>query len=56
MRQDYIQPKVGHYGVFNGSRFRDEIRPRITTFIHQHWNKDADRDARRPVLRAVAAE
>ena len=24
----YLQPKVGHYGVFNGSRFRAEIAPR----------------------------
>ena len=29
----YLQPKVGHYGVFNGSRFRAEIAPRITDFI-----------------------
>jgi poly(3-hydroxybutyrate) depolymerase len=24
---------VGHYGVFNGSRFRAEIVPRIVDFI-----------------------
>ncbi|GGE29672.1 esterase [Agaricicola taiwanensis] len=29
----WLQPKVGHYGVFNGSRFRSEIVPRITQFI-----------------------
>ena len=28
-----VQPKVGHYGVFNGSRFRAEIAPRIADFI-----------------------
>ena len=27
------QPGVGHYGVFNGSRFRSEIVPRVTDFI-----------------------
>ena len=32
MRTDYIQPGVGHYGVFNGRRFEDEIVPRINTF------------------------
>jgi poly(3-hydroxybutyrate) depolymerase len=32
-RVHYIQPKVGHYGVFNGSRFRAEIAPRIADFI-----------------------
>ncbi|MEM8784341.1 MAG: polyhydroxyalkanoate depolymerase [Pseudomonadota bacterium] len=36
MQVDYIQPKVGHYGVFNGSRFRAEIQPRIADFIRTH--------------------
>jgi len=29
----WLQPGVGHYGVFNGSRFRAEIAPRISDFI-----------------------
>ncbi len=29
----YLQPGVGHYGVFNGSRFRSEIAPRIADFM-----------------------
>ena len=29
----YVQPEVGHYGVFNGRRFRDDIYPRIRDFI-----------------------
>jgi len=29
----WLQPGVGHYGVFNGSRFRSEIAPRISDFI-----------------------
>ena len=28
-----LQPGVGHYGVFNGSRFRAEIVPRIADFV-----------------------
>ena len=31
----YVQPKVGHYGVFNGRRFNDEIYPRIRDFIER---------------------
>jgi poly(3-hydroxybutyrate) depolymerase len=31
-----MQPSVGHYGVFNGSRFRAEIAPRISDFIRTH--------------------
>ncbi|MCT8973257.1 polyhydroxyalkanoate depolymerase [Microbaculum marinisediminis] len=35
-RVHYVQPKVGHYGVFNGSRFRAEIAPRIADFIRSN--------------------
>jgi len=28
----YEQKNVGHYGVFNGSRFRNEVAPRIRSF------------------------
>ena len=38
-RQHHLQPKVGHYGVFNGSRFRTEIAPRIAGFIRKHGGK-----------------
>jgi poly(3-hydroxybutyrate) depolymerase len=33
LKEDYVQPHVGHYGVFNGRRFREEIYPRIREFI-----------------------
>ncbi|MDO1558872.1 polyhydroxyalkanoate depolymerase [Brevundimonas sp. 2R-24] len=29
----WVQPKVGHYGVFNGRRFRQEIYPRVRDFV-----------------------
>lgn len=32
-RQHYVQPNVGHYGVFNGSKFRSEIAPMILNFM-----------------------
>jgi len=32
-RQYYLAEAVGHYGVFNGSRFRSQIAPRIRKFI-----------------------
>jgi poly(3-hydroxybutyrate) depolymerase len=32
-KQYYLAEGVGHYGVFNGSRFRQEIAPRIRKFI-----------------------
>jgi poly(3-hydroxybutyrate) depolymerase len=33
LRMHYMQHGVGHYGVFNGSRFRAEILPRIDDFF-----------------------
>jgi poly(3-hydroxybutyrate) depolymerase len=36
LREHYVQPDVGHYGVFNGSRFRKEIAPRIIRFARTH--------------------
>jgi poly(3-hydroxybutyrate) depolymerase len=32
-KHHHLQPKVGHYGVFNGKRWRTEIYPRIREFI-----------------------
>jgi FPC/CPF motif-containing protein YcgG len=26
-------PQVGHYGIFNGRRWRDVIAPKVETFI-----------------------
>ena len=35
LKEDYIQPHVGHYGVFNGRRFREEIYPRVRAFVRR---------------------
>ena len=32
-KRAYLQAEVGHYGVFNGSRFRAHIQPKIRDFI-----------------------
>ncbi|WP_417687906.1 polyhydroxyalkanoate depolymerase [Roseibium sp.] len=41
MKAHYEQPNVGHYGVFNGSRWRAEICPRIMDFIQSNRVGDA---------------
>ena len=55
MRIDYIQPGVGHYGVFNGSRFKSEIVPRVNEFIARFGDESRQASARRqsPKLRRV---
>jgi poly(3-hydroxybutyrate) depolymerase len=46
-RGHYLQPAVGHYGVFNGSRFRAEIVPRIVDFIAVNGRPERDEKATR---------
>lgn len=48
----YVQPGVGHYGVFNGSRFRADIAPRISDFI---WTHDRAERRKAPAASAPTA-
>ena len=50
MRHHYMQPTVGHYGVFNGSRFRAEIAPRIIDFVETHSQANRKRRSRPRVI------
>jgi len=36
LKKAYTHPDVGHYGVFNGSRWRGDIQPKLAAFIEQH--------------------
>ncbi len=51
----YECPGVGHYGVFNGSRFRSEIAPRITRFTRAHDPRVLDVPKLSGVDRTIAA-
>jgi len=53
MKAHYEQPNVGHYGVFNGSRWRAEIAPRVMDFIRSNR---ADRRQPAAVKPAPAAK
>jgi poly(3-hydroxybutyrate) depolymerase len=48
-RVHYVQKGVGHYGVFNGSRFKSEIVPRINDFMLSSATRPA-----KPALAAAA--
>lgn len=50
MKAYYLQKGVGHYGVFNGSRFRSEIAPRIRDFI-----SSIEQDIRRTTRKVKSA-
>ena len=53
----YLQERVGHYGVFNGSRFRAEIAPRIRDFVLSNEPRAAKpAPAPRPASRPTESE
>jgi poly(3-hydroxybutyrate) depolymerase len=47
-RGHYIQPGVGHYGVFSGSKFQAEIYPVIRDFIFHADDKSSEGKVRVP--------
>jgi poly(3-hydroxybutyrate) depolymerase len=49
-RVHYVQKGVGHYGVFNGSRFRSEIVPRISDFMLSAANPKVSAANNKPTL------
>ncbi len=52
----WLQPDVGHYGVFNGSRFRSEIAPRISDFVlSQNFRHQGVRNRRKAGSEAASA-
>ena len=50
-RMQYLQPGVGHYGIFNGRRWRGDILPRIKDFMESNERQASDKTA--PVVKLV---
>jgi len=48
-QRNYVQPGVGHYGVFSGSKFRKEIYPVIRDFIGEFASNAAEAKVAEPV-------
>jgi poly(3-hydroxybutyrate) depolymerase len=53
-RAHYLQLGVGHYGVFNGSRFRAEVAPRIADFMLTHDKPVEQSQPAKRTLRVVS--
>ncbi|MCQ8183834.1 polyhydroxyalkanoate depolymerase [Parvularcula maris] len=43
-RLDYVQKGAGHYGVFNGKRWREEIQPRLASFVADRFDAAEERE------------
>ena len=46
-KQYLLAPEVGHYGIFNGTRWRTRIAPEVEAFIATHRAREGKRGARR---------
>jgi poly(3-hydroxybutyrate) depolymerase len=55
LKLHYEVQGVGHYGIFNGSRFRNDIAPRITQFISSH-DPRAGRIVQMPAIAETTAK
>ena len=53
---DYVQKGAGHYGVFNGSRWRGQIQPKLAAFVRDRWDEAEEREVlgERAELKVVA--
>ena len=40
---DYVQKGAGHYGVFNGSKWRGQIQPKLAAFIRDRFDGAEER-------------
>jgi poly(3-hydroxybutyrate) depolymerase len=57
MKLHHLQKDVGHYGVFNGSRFRAQIAPRIGEFIAViEQGRTRAKTRKLPALKVVGAK
>ena len=53
LRGHYVQPGVGHYGVFSGSKFQAEIYPVIRDFIWHAMTEPEDGKPRVPPTKSL---
>ena len=43
LKKYHLAPEVGHYGIFNGSKWRNSIAPVVDSWIVRHERKGKDR-------------
>ena len=55
MKASHVEPGAGHYGIFAGRSWRDNIRPLVIEFMNANSAAPAPRRAHRPANRNAAA-
>ncbi|MEI4233177.1 polyhydroxyalkanoate depolymerase [Roseovarius sp. D22-M7] len=52
LKASYLEPEAGHYGIFAGKSWRNNIRPLVLEFIDANSGKHADK---KPAIREVVS-
>jgi len=55
-KHHHLQPKVGHYGIFNGSRFESDIAPLLRDFILNNDQRKSSKKDQPDSTQKLAAE
>jgi poly(3-hydroxybutyrate) depolymerase len=53
MKASHLEPGAGHYGIFAGKSWRQNIRPLVLSFIDQNGGARPGRRKSKPSIRAV---
>ena len=55
LKASHVEPGAGHYGIFAGRSWRDNIRPLVIEFMNANSSAPAPKRAHRPANRNAAA-
>ena len=55
MKASHLEPGAGHYGIFAGSSWRNNIRPLVFDFMDKHRSRKAEGKAAKGAVRLAAS-
>ena len=55
MKAQHLEPGAGHYGIFAGSSWRDNIRPLVFKFMDKQSDRKAKRARKKPAVTLAAS-
>ena len=55
MKASHLEPGAGHYGIFAGSSWRNNIRPLVFDFMDKHRSRKAEGNAAKGAVRLAAS-
>ncbi len=56
MKAQHLEPGAGHYGIFAGKSWRDNIRPLVLAFMDEHAGAHEAQAKKKRAPRAVKTD